>query len=86
MSAIEDVNQGIASVLAALEESATAAAGVAAAAEQGVNAIAIAGVESDIEAWNVLKERADALITELAGTAQTVEEVQEQANAIAGGT
>ena len=86
MTAIEDVTQGLAAMVAALEETATAAAGAVAAAEQGVNAVAVAGPETQIEVWNSLKDQLDGIVTQIAGTAESVEEAQTQANAIAEGT
>lgn len=86
MSAIEDVTQGIAAVVAALEETATAAAGAVAAAENGVAAIEVVGVESDVEAWNSLKDQLEGIATQVAGVTQAAEEAQNQANAMAEGT
>jgi len=86
MTAIDDVTQGLAAMIAALEETATAAAGAVAAAEQGVDAVAIAGPESMVEVWNALKQQLDGVVTQIAGTAEAVEEAQTQANAIAEGT
>jgi len=86
MSAIEDVTEGIAAIVAALEETATAAAGAVTAAEEGATAIAVVGIESDIEAWNSLKDQLEGIVTQVAGVAESVEEAQNQANAMAGGT
>jgi hypothetical protein len=86
MTAIEDVTQGLAAMVAALEETATAAAGALAAAEQGVDAVAVAGPETMVEVWTALKNQLEGVVTQIAGTAESVEEVQTQANAIADGT
>lgn len=86
MSAIEDVTQGIAAAVSALEEAATATEGAAAAAAEGLNAVAMVGVESDVEAWSSLKEQLDGILAQVAGATQSAEEVQNQVNAIAEGT
>ena len=86
MSAIENITGSIATIVAALEESATAATDAVDAAESGVAAMEVGGVESDIEAWKALKEQLEGIVTQVAEVTQAADEVQSTVAAIAAGT